>query len=411
MTPVTRRIGLSLGADLCWPACFEALVDRLALDLPMGDERVRFEVDRIRIDPFELRQPSRHDVVVDRLTHWYHLSREWVKKAVLYDDVYVLNNPWAIQSMEKQTTYTAMMRLGMPVPETWMVPPKDYEWQPDLQVTLRRYAQLFDLGELGRRIGYPLFMKPYDGGAWVGVTKIDDEEQLRAAYEDSGKRLMFLQQAVLPFDAFVRCVGVGPQVRVMSYDPSAPLHGRYVEAPPPVDDADRELLRETTLTINSFLGWDFNSAEMLRKDGVFHPIDFANACPDSQVTSLHYHFPWLVKAKLRWTLFVAATKRPMRRCLDWEPYFEIAAGDQPYREKLRAYGALADRAFDTDRFHEFCDEHLSHLDEVAHEFFGSAEAREAVRAKVASLYPEHEIDEFTERFWQAIQRWRAEESA
>lgn len=411
MSSVTRRIGLSLGADLCWPACFEALVDRLDLELPIGDERIRFEVGRIRIDPFELRQPSRYDVVLDRLTHWYHLSREWMKKAVLYDDVYVLNNPWSIQSMEKQTTYTAMMRLGMPVPETWMVPPKDYEWSPDLKVTLDRYAQLFDLGKLGEQIGYPLFMKPYDGGAWVGVTKIDDEKQLRAAYEDSGKRLMFLQKAVLPFDAFVRCVGVGPQVRVISYDPSAPLHGRYVEEKPPVNAAELKALQDTTRVINSFFGWDFNSAEMLRKDGVFHPIDFANACPDSQVTSLHYHFPWLVTAKLRWALFVAATGRPMRRCLDWEPYFEIGDSDLPYEDKLAAYAELANTAFDTDRFHEFCDEHLSHLPEVTHEYFGSDHARAAVRAKVASLYPAHEIDEFTERFWQAIQRWRAEESS
>ena len=43
-----------------------------------------------------------------------------------------------------------------------------------------RYAKLFDLGDVGRALGYPLFMKPYDGGGWVGVSKIDDEAQLRA---------------------------------------------------------------------------------------------------------------------------------------------------------------------------------------------------------------------------------------
>ena len=105
---------------------------------------------------------------------------------------------------------------------------------------------------------------------------------------------------------------------------------------------------DTTLTINSFFGWEFNSCEALRQDDTWHPIDFANACPDSQVTSLHYHFPWLVAANLRWSIFCAATKRPMPVNLDWAPYFEIADTDAPYPEKLRAYAddrpaALPDR--------------------------------------------------------------------
>ena len=53
------------------------------------------------------------------------------------DDLYVLNNPWSIQSMEKHTTYCAMMRLGLPIPETWMVPPKEYEPTADLQADAR----------------------------------------------------------------------------------------------------------------------------------------------------------------------------------------------------------------------------------------------------------------------------------
>jgi hypothetical protein len=69
-------------------------------------------------------------------------------------------------------------------------------------------------------------MKPYDGGGWVGVTKIDDEA-LREAYEDSGTKLMHLQAGVIPYDRFVRCIGFGPQTRVVNYDPSAPLHDRY----------------------------------------------------------------------------------------------------------------------------------------------------------------------------------------
>jgi hypothetical protein len=411
MAHVTRHIGLSLGADLCWPLCYEELIRRLDLKLKVGRDTVSFDVERVMIEPFELGQPCRYDLVVDRLTHWYTVSREWIKKAVLMDGLYVFNNPWAIQSMEKHTTYCAMMALGLPVPETWLVPPKSYDPKPDLEPTLQRYAQLFDLGEVGKSLGYPMFMKPFDGGGWAGVSRVADEAALRAAYEQSGKSVMHLQGAIEPFDLFVRCVGFGPQTRIVRYDPSAPLHDRYTMDRDVVDEEQASVIRDMTLTINAFFGWDFNSCEALRKDGQWHPIDFANACPDSQVTSLHYHFPWLVKANLRWSIFVAATKRPMRKTLDWDPFYAIAKKNLPFREKLRGYAAIAAQRFDATRFEDFCAKHLAHLDEVAWEFFASDAARQAVQIKVAALYPEHEVEKFTEMFWSRIQRWREEEAA
>ena len=404
-----RKIGLSLGADVCWPLCYEELIRQLDLALPIGDDVVSFAVERVTIEPFRLQGPCPYDVVLDRLTHWYYPSREWIKKAVVMDDLYVFNNPWSIQSMEKQTTYCAMMRLGLPVPDTWMVPPKSYEPKADLEPTLRRYAKLFDLGEVGERLGYPLFMKPYDGGAWVGVQKIDDEEQLRATYEESETKLMHLQAAVEPFDLFVRALGIGPQVRLMRYDAGAPLHARYEVARDFVETDEARLLEDIALTINTFFGWDFNSCETMRSNGTFHPIDFANACPDSQVTSLHYHFPWLIGALLRWSLFCAATDRPMRKTLSWEPYYEVADRGLPYRERLAAYGAIARERLEADRFEEFCSTHLGRLDEVLTDFFGTDFAKDAVRQKVEVLFPEHEHDEFTDYFWDRIQQWRAEE--
>jgi len=409
----TRRIGLSLGADLCWPLAFEKLLADLDLTLEVDGESLRFECERVTIEPYDLQQPTRYDVVLDRVTHWYATSREWIKKAVLMDGTYVLNNPWAIQSMEKQTTYCAMMRLGLPVPQTWMVPPKEYEPRDDLQPTLRRYARFFDLGKVGAQLGYPMFMKPYDGGAWKGVSRIDNEEALRAAYEQSGRNVMHLQKAVDPFEAFIRCVGVGPQVRPVLYDPSAPLHDRYQTSPPELSDDSRALLENMTLTINAFFGWDFNSCEALLKDGTWYPIDFANACPDSQVTSLHQHWPWLVLAKLRWALYCAATKRKMRTSLDWDAFFALADATEgaPLAERLTAYGDLARERLATADFAAFCDTHLSGLDALADEYFRSDHVHDAIRQKVTALFPEHEIEEFTELFWQRIQAWRSTELA
>lgn len=411
MAKVTRKIGLSLGADLCWPKCFEDILADLDLDLRIGRDQVRFAVERVRIEPFDLRQKGKYDLIVDRLTHWYSTSREWIKKSVLLDGAYVFNNPWSVQSMEKQTTYCAMIALGLPIPTTWLVPPKAYDPKPDLQVTLERYAQLFDLGEVGEKVGYPLFMKPYDGGGWAGVSRIDDEQALREAYEKSDRFVMHLQKGVVPFDVFCRCVGLGPQTRVIQYDPSAPLHARYLESAPAISAEQRALLEDITLTINAYFGWDFNSCESLLKDGDWHPIDFANPCPDSQVTSLHVHFPWLVKSKLRWALFCAATKRRFRQNLDWEPFHAVARKDLPYREKVAGYAKIARQRFDAERFEDFCGEHLSQLDQVARDYFASERARDAVRMKVQALFPQHEWESFTEHFWQAIQRWRAADAA
>ena len=406
----TRRIGLSLGADICWPRCYEDILARWNPTVDVNGERVRFEVDRVRIEPFHLAEPTDYDLVIDRLTHWFSNTREWIKKAVILDDLYVFNNPWSVQSMEKQTTYCAMMRLGLNIPETMMIPKKEYDESTDLEPTLERYANLFDLGDVGDRLGYPMFMKPYDGGGWRGVSKIDDADALREAYDSSGKFLMHLQKGVIPYDNFVRCIGIGPQTRVVEYDPDAPLHERYTPTFNHLADNHMAEVRAITLTINTFFGWDFNSCESLGQNGTWYPIDFANPCPDSQVTSLHRHFPWLVLSKLRWSLFCAATKRPFRRTLDWEPFFEIAATEATYAEKIAAYGELAEAHFDTERFEEFCDDQLGGLDEVAYEYFATEPCKDAVREKVAALYPEHEVEEFTERFWGSIGVWRDEES-
>ena len=286
MADVTRKIGLSLGADVCWPIAFTEIMNRLDLSVPHGDDNVRIEVERMTIEPFDLEEHASYDVVIDRLTHWYNVRREWIKKAVLLDDVYVFNNPWSVQSMEKLTSYAAMIRLGFPIPKTWLLPPKSYDMdEKDLDFTLRAYARYFDLEKIGASVGYPLFMKPYDGGGWRAVSKVDDADQLKAAYEESGSAVMHLQAAVTPFDRFVRCVGLGPQTRVILYDIEAPLHNRYTLERDFATEDELSLIRDMTLVINAFFAWDFNSCELIHKDGVWHPIDFANPCPDSQVTS------------------------------------------------------------------------------------------------------------------------------
>ncbi len=412
MADITRHIGLSLGADICWPAAFEELVAELDLRIPVGDDMVSFETERVTVEPYDLRYKPKYDLVLDRLTHWFNISREWIKKIVVMDDVYVLNNPWAIQSFEKHTSYAAMMRLGMLVPETWMMPAKEYDesfW--DTAVTVRRYNKLFDMKSVGDQVGYPAFLKPYDGGGWVGVQKVRDLDELRAAYDTSGSRVHHLQKGVDDSDLFVRCIGVGPQIHIVRYDPDAPLHARYTVDFHFMDGDQWQRASRMTRVINCFFGWDFNSCELMRQGDILHPIDYANACPDSQVTSLHYHFPILVKALLRWSLFNAATKRRKPIDTQWARFFAIADRDDlDFYAKLELYDEIAREYYATDEFEAFCEEHLGGLDAAAVEYFGTDRFKEVVRQKVSSLYPDHEVTQFTEHFFGLVQFWRQTEA-
>ncbi|MCA8952713.1 MAG: hypothetical protein KDE27_24600 [Planctomycetes bacterium] len=394
----TRHIGLSLGADICWPIAFEEILRNAKLELRIGKEVVDFACERVAIQPFELGAGCKYDVVVDRLTHWFTLQREWIKKAVLMDGLYVYNNPWSVQSYTKHSSYCAMIALGMPVPKTLMLPQKSYEPKDDLDYTLRAYARMFDLGEIGRSVGYPSFMKPYDGGGWQGVSRADDEAGLRDAYEHSDRYLMHVQKAVDGSDLFVRAIGIGPQVRIIKYVAENPLHERYTTERGFCSAADERTMVDTCLTINTFFGWDFNSCEALRRDGVFYPIDFANPCPDSQINSIHYHWPWYLTSNLKWAVFTAATGRAMPRNLDFTPYYAIAKQDIPYSEKLKGYARIARERLQADEFDAFCKKHLRPLEEAANAWYRSDRLMEAARRKVAHLFPAHEVDEFTERF-------------
>ena len=165
--------------------------------------------------------------MIDRLAYWYYHPREWLKKAALMDDVYLLNWPFTFQSMEKHAAYCALMRLGLKVPHTVLVPFKNPPDNARYAYTAARYNRPFDLEAIAEEIGYPLFMKPYDGGQWIGVSRIENAAELHRAYDESGQRLMHLQESIEGYDAFARSLSIGPETMVMRFRPELPMHDRY----------------------------------------------------------------------------------------------------------------------------------------------------------------------------------------
>ena len=326
MTGTRHLIGLLLGTEDDWPTAFEEILRRLGpVTGPDGSQHA-FDTERITIEPFSLRYRPRYHLVIDRLAYWYYVPREWLKKVAMMDGVYLLNSPFTFQSMEKHAAYCAMMRLGLKVPETVLVPYKNPVDNARYAYTSARYNKPFDLDEIAERIGYPLFMKPYDGGAWRGVSRIRNRAELHAAYDASGEMLMHLQKAI-DFDVFARSLSIGAETMVMRFQPDQPMHQRYaVEHSFLSPEAGSEVVTIGRL-VNAFFKWEFNSCETLVAGGEVYPIDYANACPDVALTSLHYYFPWAMKALIKWCVFALVTGRKANLDLDTDRYFTVA--DEP----------------------------------------------------------------------------------
>ena len=405
---MTRHIiGLLLGTEEDWPTAFEEILGRLG---PV--EGHSFDCERITIEPFSLRDQPRYRLVIDRLAYWYYHPREWLKKVAMMDGVYLLNSPFTFQSMEKHAAYCAMMRLGLKVPETVLVPYKNPPDNSRYAYTAARYNQPFDLDAIAERIGYPLFMKPYDGGAWRGVSRIGNASELHAAYDASGEMLMHLQKAIEDYDVFARSLSIGAETMVMRFRPDQPMHLRYaVDHDFLTPAAGAEVVTIGRL-VNAFFRWEFNSCETLVKDGEVYPIDYANACPDVALTSLHYYFPWAMKALVKWCVFALVTGRRPKLDLETDRFFEIAddAGAS-YPSKLQAYRVLADAYFATDRYHDFCASSLAHLDELALDWVAGPDFDDLLVQTVRSVYPASEHDQFIAHLRGLVGLWVRDETA
>ena len=406
MTDVEHTIGLLLGTEDDWPRAYEALVRRLGA-VTTGDGRQhRVRSVRVTIEPFNLRDKPRHDLVIDRLAYWYYHPREWLKKIALMDDVYLLNSPFTFQSMEKHAAYCAMMRLGLKVPKTVLVPYKNPLDNSRYAYTAGRYNQPFDLDAIAAGVGYPMFMKPYDGGAWVGVSQIRNADELHAAYDASGERLMHLQAAVDNYDVFARSLTIGPETMVMKFRPELPMHDRYAVEHDFLDAATGDEVITISRVVNAFFRWEFNSCESLVRGRDVYPIDYANACPDVAITSLHYYFPWAMATLLRWTVYCVVSGRRSRLDTETGAYFAIADDESlSYAEKLARYRRLADEYFEVERYQEFCAAHLGHVDEMVFDWISSEEFRALLRETVRATYPVHEHEKFIGHFGGLIDAW------
>ena len=69
MTATRHLIGLLLGTEDDWPRAFEEILGRLGRITGPDGAKHAFDVERITIEPFGLRDKPRYNLAIDRLAY------------------------------------------------------------------------------------------------------------------------------------------------------------------------------------------------------------------------------------------------------------------------------------------------------------------------------------------------------
>lgn len=282
-----HRIGVLYGMEESFPP---ALVDRInALRHP------EIQAESVRIGAVRMDEPHRYRVIVDRISHDIPFYRAYLKNAALAGTT-IINNPFWWSADDKFFNFALASRLGVAIPKTVLLPHKDHP-KGTTAKSMRNLEYPIDWPAVFHYVGFPAFLKPFDGGGWRDVYEVTSPESFFEAYDQTRDLCMTLQRAV-KFSDYFRCYVIGQKrVHVMPYNPRAPHHERYVKHPPADDPALLSRVERDAITICRALGYDLNTVEFAVEDGVPYAIDFMNPAPDAERTSVGpVNFDWIVSA-------------------------------------------------------------------------------------------------------------------
>mgnify|MGYP001206230080 FL=1 len=284
-----KRVGILAGREVTFP---ESIINSIN---EKGNGKVVAEM--CKFGGIRLEEARKYDLIIDRISHEVPYYRATLKRMAL-EGTYVINNPFWWSADDKFFNYSLAAKLGVAIPKTVLLPQEKYidSISPE---SLRNLEFPLDWEGIIEYVGFPAFLKPFDGGGWKNVSKIHSLEQLWNEYNQTGTLCMTLQEGI-EYDQFVRCYCVGQEkVLIMPYDPSKPyLSGmQYVNIENYLSPDLHARVERDVITICKALGYDLNTVEFAIKDGIPYAIDFMNPAPDAEIASVgEFNHRWIVEA-------------------------------------------------------------------------------------------------------------------
>ncbi|KAA6430612.1 RimK family alpha-L-glutamate ligase [Rufibacter glacialis] len=315
-----KKIGILFGQEKTFP---QAFVDRVN---QKGGQNITAEF--VQIDKVVQGEGPGYDVIVDRISQSVPFYRAMLKNAAMAGTA-VINNPFWWSADEKFFNNALAVKLGVPVPKTVLLPSRD---MPDdtTENSFRNLSFPLDWDSIFSYVGFPAYMKPYDGGGWRDVYKLHDPQDFFDKYNQTGQLVMMLQEEII-FDDYFRCYCIGGEhVRIMQYEPRNPHHLRYEHGKAPAAKALLDKVKDYVIKLNQYLGYDFNTVEFAIRDGVPYAIDFCNPAPDAEYTSVgEENFEWVVETAASYAIERAKNHKPGADNLTWGKYVSSGAAKAP----------------------------------------------------------------------------------
>lgn len=280
----------------------------------------------VQIDKVMQGEPTGYAVIIDRISQDVPFYRAFLKNAALTGTA-VINNPFWWSADEKFFNNCLATKIGVPVPKTVILPSHDLPVDTSNE-SFSNLSYPLDWEGIFKYVGFPAYMKPFAGGGWKNVYKLESLEEFFEKHSETGELVMLLQEEIV-FEEYYRCYCIGRKhVRIMPYEPRNPHHLRYVADFSPSPERLRQM-EDIVLRINQYLGYDFNTVELAVRDGVPYAIDFCNPAPDADIHSVgQENFDWVVETAANYAIERALDNKDNLDNGSWGEYVKRSANKQ-----------------------------------------------------------------------------------
>jgi glutathione synthase/RimK-type ligase-like ATP-grasp enzyme len=310
-----KKIGILYGMEDTYPHAF---VERV-------NEKKEKDIiaEPVLIDKVIQNGLTEYAVIIDRISQDVPFYRAYLKNAALTGTA-VINNPFWWSADDKFFNNCLADNLGVPLPNTVILPSADHPTDTTSK-SFRNLAHPLDWQAMFDYVKFPAYMKPYAGGGWKHVYRLENKEEFFKIHRQTGQLVMLLQEEIQFTEYFrVYCLG-GKAVRIMQYEPRNPHHLRYVIDGPPASKKLLAKVKEYTIKLCQGLGYDFNTVEFAVRDGIPYAIDFGNPAPDADINSVgQANFDWVVEESANMAIAYAKAQKPGKINLSWGTFMKDA---------------------------------------------------------------------------------------